>query len=50
MQAGNKTLWSEINKLINSLWNKEELHDQWKEFIIVEYHSYQVIKKLNSMV
>jgi hypothetical protein len=35
IQAEGETLWSEIHKLINSLWNKEELHDQWKESIIV---------------
>jgi hypothetical protein len=28
-------LRSEIHKLINSFWNKEELPDQWKESIIV---------------
>jgi len=26
---------SEINKLINSIWNKEELPEEWKETIIV---------------
>jgi hypothetical protein len=26
-QAGGKTLVSEINKLVNSIWNKEELPD-----------------------
>jgi hypothetical protein len=38
IQAGGETLWSEIHKLSNSLWNKEELPDQWKEFIIVPIH------------
>jgi low affinity Fe/Cu permease len=28
IQAGGETLWSEIYKLINSNWNKEELPDQ----------------------
>jgi hypothetical protein len=28
-------LRSEIHKLFNSIWNKEELHNQWKESIIV---------------
>jgi hypothetical protein len=28
-------LWSEIHKLIKSVWNKEELHDWWKESITV---------------
>jgi hypothetical protein len=35
IQAGGETSWSEIHKLINSIWNKEELPDQWKESIIV---------------
>jgi hypothetical protein len=26
---------SVIHRLINSIWNKEELPDQWKEFIII---------------
>jgi hypothetical protein len=29
---------SAIHKLINSIWNKKELHDQWKESIIVPVH------------
>jgi hypothetical protein len=29
---------SAIHKLINSIWNKEELSDQWKESIIVPVH------------
>jgi hypothetical protein len=28
-------LLSVIHKLINSIWNKEELPDEWKESIIV---------------
>jgi hypothetical protein len=35
IQAGGEILLSEIHKLINSIWNKEELTDQWKESIIV---------------
>jgi hypothetical protein len=27
-----------LHKLINSVWNKEELPDQWKESIIVPVH------------
>jgi hypothetical protein len=38
LQAGGETLLSEINKLINSIWNKEELSDQWKESITVPVH------------
>jgi hypothetical protein len=35
VQAGDKILHSEIHKLINSIWNKEDLPDQRKESIIV---------------
>jgi hypothetical protein len=38
IQAGGKILLSAIHKLINSVWNKEELLDQWKESIIVPVH------------
>jgi hypothetical protein len=38
IQAGGKILLSAIHKLINSVWNKEELPDQWKESIIVPIH------------
>jgi hypothetical protein len=60
-QAGGNTLPSEICKLINYIWNKEELSEQWKESIIVhiykkgdktdlviieEYHCYQLHTKI----
>jgi hypothetical protein len=35
IQAGENTLRSEIHKLNNCIWNKEELPEQWKESIIV---------------
>jgi hypothetical protein len=35
IQAGGNALRSEIHKLINCVWNKEELPEQWKESIIV---------------
>jgi hypothetical protein len=35
IQAGGKILLFSIQNLINSVWNKEELPDQWKESIIV---------------
>jgi hypothetical protein len=35
IQAGGEILLSVIHKLINYVWNKEELPDQWKESIIV---------------
>jgi hypothetical protein len=39
IQAKGETLWSEIHKFINSVWNKEVLPDQWKAFSIV--HDYK---------
>jgi hypothetical protein len=33
--AGSAALHSEIHELANSIWNKEELPDQWKESIIL---------------
>jgi hypothetical protein len=38
IKAGGETLHSEIHKLICSIWNKEELPQQWKESIIVPIH------------
>jgi hypothetical protein len=38
IQAGGEMLLSAIHKLINSVWNKEQLPDQWKESIIVPIH------------
>jgi hypothetical protein len=38
IQTGRETLLSEIHKLINSVSNREELLDQWKESIIVPVH------------
>jgi hypothetical protein len=38
IQAGSEMLLSAIHKLINSIWNKEEEPDQWKESIIVPIH------------
>jgi hypothetical protein len=38
IQEGGEILPSEIHKLINSVRNKEELPDQWKESIIVPIH------------
>jgi hypothetical protein len=47
-------LWLEIHKLINSVWSKEELPDQWKKYqftrrmikpivvITKEYYCYQI--------
>jgi hypothetical protein len=33
--ARGNTLCSDIHKLTNSIWNKEELPQQWKESVIV---------------
>jgi hypothetical protein len=38
IQAGGETLRSEIHKLIQLIWNKEELSHQWKESIMVPIH------------
>jgi hypothetical protein len=35
IKAEGETLYSEIHRLIYSIWNKEELPLQWKESIIV---------------
>jgi hypothetical protein len=37
-QAGGEILVSVMYKLITSIWNKEEMPDQWKESIIVPIH------------
>jgi hypothetical protein len=47
IQAGGEILLSAIHKLINSVWNKEELPDQWKESIIVPIKK-RVIKLTNN--
>jgi hypothetical protein len=38
IQARAEILRCKIHKLIKSIWNKEELSDQWKESIIVPVH------------
>jgi hypothetical protein len=43
IQSGGEILVSVIHKLINSIWNKEELPDQWKGSIIVAIHKLTVI-------
>jgi len=30
-----RTIHTEIHKLINSIWNKEELHEEWKTSLIL---------------
>ena len=29
-EAGSRNIRSEINKIINSIWNKGQLHEEWK--------------------
>jgi hypothetical protein len=38
IKAGGETLYSEIHKLICSIWNKEELPQQWRKYITVTIH------------
>jgi hypothetical protein len=38
IQAGGEMLLSAINKLIHSVWNEEELPDEWKGPIILPIH------------
>jgi hypothetical protein len=35
IKAGGRTFGGEIHKLIISIWNEEELPEEWKESIIV---------------
>jgi hypothetical protein len=49
-QAGDETLVCVSHKLITSVWNKEEMPDQWKDWkltviIIMGYHCYQLHTK-----
>jgi len=55
IQAGGNTLCSNNHKFISSIWNKEELPQQWKESIIVpiykrgnksDYNNYRGISLL----
>jgi len=39
IKAGGRTIHSEIHKLINSNWNKEELTVAWKESFIVPIYN-----------
>jgi hypothetical protein len=35
MKVGGRTIHPDIHKLVNSVWNKEKLPDEWKEPITV---------------
>jgi hypothetical protein len=37
VQAGGETLLSVFYKLINSIWNKAELPDQWKRLVLYQF-------------
>jgi hypothetical protein len=39
IEVGGSKICSEIHELINSIWNKEELPEQWKESIIVPIYN-----------
>ena len=41
IKAGCRTIGCEIHKFIIVIWNKEELPDEWKEWIIVPIYSYK---------
>jgi hypothetical protein len=38
IKAGGRTILSEIYKLTNFIWNKEEFPDVWRELIIVPFY------------
>jgi hypothetical protein len=38
-KAGSRKIRSEINKIIDSMWHKGQLHEGWKDSIIVTYHN-----------
>jgi hypothetical protein len=48
VQGGGNALLSEICELFHSIWNKEELPQQWKEFIIVP--TYKEVIKLTVVI
>ena len=37
IKAGGRTICYEIHKINNSIWNEEELPEEWKQSIIVLY-------------
>jgi len=38
IKAGGRTIFFEIHKLINSIWNKEELPEEWKDSIVISIY------------
>jgi len=58
IKAGGRTIYPEIHKFINSVWNKEELPEEWKELISAciykkgdkrDFSSYKGISLLSNM-
>jgi hypothetical protein len=58
IKVGGETLCSETHKLIHSIWNKEELSQQWKESVVIlvrekgdktDCNSYQGISLLSTV-
>jgi hypothetical protein len=47
IQAGGETSVSALHKHINSIWNKEELPDQWKKSTLYEFTK-RVMKLTNN--
>jgi len=41
IKAGGRTIRTEIKKLIIYIWNKEKLHEEWKESIIAPTRIYK---------
>jgi hypothetical protein len=39
IKAEGRTICLEIHKLINSVWNKEKLPEEWKESIVVPIYN-----------
>ena len=39
IEARGRAIRSEINKLINSIWNKEKLSEEWKESVILPVYT-----------
>jgi len=46
IKAGCRTILYEIHKLINSIWNTEELPEEWKELIILHLSIRRAIKQI----
>jgi hypothetical protein len=42
VKAGSRTIGCEIHKLIVSIWNKEELPEEWKKLIIVPVYKREI--------